>query len=139
MVHALEIVHNSLVEGGILVDIHPTSQQALIKVEIGEQTFLVGYIEENDDYIEYVQADGALRQAVANGWFSIERKGTFLFKTYASSVAELVTHLEATWSDAIFALKDQQRATELLEMAPALAQPRRLALSEQIGIFRLRT
>ena len=137
--HALEIVHNSLIEGGVLVDIHPTSQKAVIKVEIGEQTFLVGYIEESDDYIEYIQADAALRQAVANGWFSLERKETFLFKTYASSVDELLGHLEATWSDAIFAPEDQKRAAELLEMATIPSQPRRLTLSEQIGIFKLRT
>jgi hypothetical protein len=139
MVHALETVRQTLIPGGVLVDIHPTSHKAVIKVEIGEQTFPVGYIEESDDYIEYAQADAALRQAVANGWFSLEKQGTFLFTIYASSAAELLNHLESTWSDAIFALEDQKRAAELLEIAPAITQPRRLALSEQIGIFRLRT
>jgi len=139
MVHALKIVRQSLVEGGALVDIHPTSQAPVVKVEIGEQTFLVGYIEESDDFVEYVQADAALRQAVASGWFNLERRGTFLFKTYASSVAELQAHLEATWSDAIFALNVQQRAAELLDMAVVHSQERRLALNEQIRILRLRT
>jgi hypothetical protein len=139
MVHALETVHNSLIEGGILVDIHPTGQAPLIKVEIGEQTFLVGYIEESDNFVEYAQADSALRQAVANGWFNQEKRGTFLFKTYAVTVAELKAHLEATWSDAIFALNVQQRAAELLEIAAAQSRPSRLTLNEQIGILRLRT
>jgi len=139
MVHALEIVRQSLIEGGALVDIHPTGQPPLVKVEIGKQTFLVGYIEESDDFVEYAQADAALRQAVASGWFNLEKRGAFLFKTYATSVDELKAHLEATWSDAIFALNDQQRAKELLEMAVAHPYERRLALNEQIRILRLRT
>lgn len=108
MVHALEVVNDLLVPGGQLIDIHPSGQAPPIELLDGNALIPLGYVHETDDFIEYAQADAALAQAVANGWFNLERQKSFTFATYARSVTELWDFLSQTWSDAI--LPDQSAA-----------------------------
>ena len=110
MVHALEMIRELLKRGGRLVDIHPDGEASPIELLCGNGRVLLGYVEETDNFIEYAQADAAVAQAVANGWYNIEHQALFTFHTYADSVVELWEFLSRTWSDAI--LPDEAAARE---------------------------
>lgn len=115
MVHALEIIHHILVPDGRLVDIHPTGEPPSIEVVCGADRSLAGYLQEKDNFIEYEQAYAALTSAIAAGWFSVLRQGTFSFITRAETIAELHTFLDENWSDAILDPQVEERAAKLTE------------------------
>lgn len=105
MVHALEVIHNLLKPDGFLLDIRPSGEPPPLEVSLGENYYLAGWLNEEDDYIEYLQADEALQTVVERGLFVVEKKGTFTFNTYAGSLEELREYLQKDWEDAI--LEDQ--------------------------------
>ena len=67
MVHALEIVHDLLKPGGVLVDIHPNGDPPPIEVNVGGDVMLAGYLDETDDFEEYFKADEALAEVTGTG------------------------------------------------------------------------
>ena len=101
MVHALEQIHDLLKVDGYLIDIHPTGEPVKFIRLLPEQDILFGYLQETDDYIEYHQADEALKTAVSNGWFQVEKAREFEFNTYADSFDSLKAFLNENWSDAV--------------------------------------
>ncbi len=135
MVHALEKIHQLLEPDGRLLDLHPTGDPPPIGVRIGQQTTLVGWMQETDGFIEYAQASDALAQVIRRGLFAIEREGTFEFVTYADSVFEWREYLAKEWKDAILDAAIAARAEELLS---APGPDRALILREQVRIARLK-
>ena len=113
MVHALEQVHDLLKDGGFLIDIHPDGEKVEFLCDLDGQEQLIGYLEENDDYIEYRQADDAIQTAVSKKLFKILKAGAFEFRTYADSFDEMKTFLEENWSDAVVTEDVILRAGEL--------------------------
>ena len=101
MVHALEIIHGLLEPHGSLVDIHPTSQPPPIEYRRSEQQFLLGSLQETDDFVEYIQASAALAQALEMGLFSIEQQRFFTYVISATSIEELRAYLAENWKDAV--------------------------------------
>ena len=101
MVHALEQIHDLLVPGGYLIDIHPNGElvEFILPLEKGEQ--FIGYMQETDDYIEYHQANDALEEVIAAGLFQGVESAQFEFLTHADSFGELKTFLDENWSDAV--------------------------------------
>jgi hypothetical protein len=100
MVHALERAHSFLKENGRLIDIHPSGEPPPIEVRLGSSTHHVGWLREEDDYIEYAQASEAIQAAINRGLFVCERQGTFAYTTYADTLADLQCYLENEWQDA---------------------------------------
>ena len=141
MVHALEIVHSLLVEGGLLVDIHPSGEPPPIEIVHGGERFLAGCVQEGDDFVEYFQTDEALAESVAMGLFELERQGMFDFINRANSLADLLDYLETNWSDAIVAPEVRQEAARLLAEASSGegTQPARLVMTERVRILRLKS
>jgi hypothetical protein len=101
MVHALEQVHSLLKSGGHLIDIHPNGEPVEFIYPFEGREYLIGYMQESDDYIEYQQADEALNEAVSKGQFQAEMSEQFTFNTHAHKFDELKTFLDENWSDAI--------------------------------------
>ena len=92
MVHALERIHHRLAPTGRLINLHPFAEAAVIEIHQG------GSITFSNPVPAYAvediqQAEKALAQAVGQGLFAVERERHFEFRTYASSVAELVGYL----------------------------------------------
>ncbi len=135
MVHALEKVHQLLEPDGRLIDLHPTGDPPPLGVRVGQQTTLVGWMKETDDFIEYAQASGALAQVIQRGLFAVEREGTFEFATYADSMSEWREYLAKEWKDAILDAAVAARAEELLSVP---VPDRELILREQVRIVRLK-
>jgi len=135
MVHALEKIHELLQPDGRLIDIHPSGEPPPIKVRIGQQATVVGWMRETDDFIEYAQASAALSQAVERGWFDVERKGVFEFVTQADSVSDLREYLAKEWKDAILEEIVGAKAEELLSASERAGE---LLVRERICIARLR-
>ena len=135
MVHALERIRQLLQSDGGLIDIHPSGEPPTIEVRIGQQSEVVGWMRETDDFSEYAQANDALAQAVRRGLYAVEREGVFQFVTCADSVDELRGYLAKEWKDAIL---DESVAAEADELLRAQASGKELIVREQVRIARLR-
>ena len=101
MVHALEQVHRLIGPGGALIDIHPNGEKVEFFGLLEGREHFIGHMQESDDYIEYRQADNAIREVVSKGLYVIENTGALGFRTYADSFDELKTFLKENWSDAV--------------------------------------
>ena len=101
MVHALEILHRLIAPGGLLIDIHPTSEPPPILVRTGEGEFFAGWLQETDNFIEYRQAGQAIQQAVEQNWFALDEAGEFDFSIHADGLNELTAYLAGEWKDAV--------------------------------------
>ncbi|MCA9970972.1 MAG: hypothetical protein KC425_12190 [Anaerolineales bacterium] len=134
MVHALQQAAALVKPGGRFIDIHPHPAEPDILVRLGDEEQRAGWLYEHDERVEYAQADAALETAVARGLFRVARRETFVFNTYADSVADLRAYLAENWTDARLDEPVARRAEELLR-AP---QPGEIVLRERVRIARLR-
>jgi len=134
MVHALEIAHNLLKPGGVLVDIHPLGEPPAIQVRLEEKTIQVGWLQETDNFIEYPQATNAVAQAVSKGWFALDQQCEFIFITHAISWEELQSYLRTKWKDAILPEDAAIRVEKLLEDFGVGSE---VVLEERIGVMAL--
>ena len=139
--HALEILHGLLRPGGVLIDIHPSGEPPSIELACGGQRRVAGYIQETDNFIEYTQADTAIAQAVAQGWFSIEREDTFEFFVRTATIAEMRDFLEHNYNDAILAPEIDQKIEEWLGSLDTMdiAEIRLVEMREQVKITRFKS
>lgn len=133
MVHALEILHGLLKKDGILIDIHPSGEQPILEVVIGEYRQLMGYLHESDNFIEYAQANQAIESAIQQGLFHRQRQITFIFETVAASLADFQEYLDSKYTDAILT----PGTRELIQAAMAQDPTRSLVMSEKVLITRL--
>jgi hypothetical protein len=73
MVHALEITRSLLKPDGLLIDIHPTGDPPFVEVHVDGEVRLAGYLEETDNFVEYLEADDALTNVTRRGLFEFVR------------------------------------------------------------------
>ena len=135
MVHALEILHRLLAPGGLLIDIHPTSEPPPILVRTGEGEFFTGWLQETDNFIEYQQAGQALQQAVQQEWFEIAETDEFPFSTQATALDELVAFLAVEWKDAVITPEVAAAIESLFHKHPGKKE---IIITEKISIARYR-
>jgi hypothetical protein len=85
-VHALRHAHELLVSGGILVDLHPVTEE---RVEANRQT--IGVIEE-PDWVAVVlpNAEARLREAIHDGYYTLEAEIDFDLFQHFDSIDELI-------------------------------------------------
>jgi hypothetical protein len=136
MVHALEIARALLKPDGLLIDIHPNGTPPPIEVHVGGEVQLAGYLEETNDFVEYFQADDAMRDVTGRGLFKLEREGLFTFMLHAPTIMALADHLEAEWSDAVLREDTIERAAELMGEP---GKGKEIVLRESIRIARFRS
>ena len=135
MVHALEITHDLLKTGGLLIDIHPSGEPPLIEVHVGGEVREAGQLEETNNFVEYFQADDALADVTSRGLFRLEREGLFMHILHASTIRALADFLEAEWSDSILREETIERAAGLMG-EPGI--DREIVLRERVRIARFR-
>jgi hypothetical protein len=135
MVHALELIHRLLKPDGQLIDIHPSTEAATLEVRVRDRHLPAGWLQEEDDYIEYELADAALDQVVETGLFALERSGEFRFIWHADTLDELRAYLAEEWQDAIVDDLTFMRAEELLA---TFERDKEVILHETIRIARFR-
>ncbi len=135
MVHALEIIRQLLKPDGLLVDIHPTDEPAMIDVRLHDRNTPAGWITESDDYVEYEWADEALKAAVDRGWYRLERRNTFEFVWHADRLGDLRAYLADEWKDALI---DDVTAMRIEEMFRSPTRDKEILVREAIGIARYR-
>ena len=135
MVHALEITHGLLKAGGLLIDIHPNGEPALIEAHVGGEVRVAGYLEETNSFVEYFQADDALADVTNRGLFRLEREGLFTHLTHAATIKALADFVEAEWSDSMVREETIKRAAELMGEP---GEDREIVLRESARIARFR-
>jgi hypothetical protein len=85
-VHALRHVHELLVQGGTLVDIHPVTEE---QVENGDG--VVGVILEPDWVnVDLPNSEGALRSAMAEGLYALEAETEYDVLQHFDEPEELI-------------------------------------------------
>jgi hypothetical protein len=114
MVHALEKSNQLLQLHGRLIDIHPLEHPRPIEVRIAGQIHSAGWLQDSEDYIEYVQANEAIAEAVHRGWFASERRETFRYTYHADTIVELRDHLAEHSKHAIVDDLVVMRVTDLM-------------------------
>jgi hypothetical protein len=134
MVHALEKTAGLLVPGGVLIDIHPTTELARVEVRGGGRTVPAGVINETDGGIEYRQADAAVADVLGRGLFRCQRTTAFAFVTYAGSLAELRDHLADAWTDAVI---DDTSARLIEDLLAQAGEGGEVLVRERVGMSRL--
>ena len=84
--HALRHAHELLVSGGILVDLHPVTEE---RVEANRQT--IGVIEE-PDWVAVVlpNAEARLSEAIHDGYYTLEAEIEFDLFQHFDSIDELI-------------------------------------------------
>jgi hypothetical protein len=135
MVHALEIIHQLLAPGGLLIDIHPTSEPPPILVRTDEGEFFAGWLQETDNFIEYEQASQALQEAIRQQWFEMEEAGEFPFATQAATLDELTAFLAIEWKDAVITPETAARIESLFHEHPGKKE---IIITEKISVARYR-
>ena len=84
--HALRHAHELLVSGGILVDLHPVTEE---RVEANQRR--IGVIEE-PDWVAVVlpNAEARLREAINDGYYTLEAEIEFDLFQHFDSIDELI-------------------------------------------------
>jgi hypothetical protein len=135
MVHALEIIHQLLVSDGLLIDIHPTTEPPPILVRSAVGEIHAGWLQETDNFIEYLQADQAMQRAVEQHWFALEEAGEFPYTIHAANLDELTAHLAAEWKDAVITPETAATIESLYREHPGKKE---IIITEKIHIARYR-
>jgi len=120
MVHALESIHRLLAPAGRLIDIHPFAEAPSIEIHQGER---ITFSEPVPAYAlaDIKHAEKALADVIGRGLFSVERAGTFDFRTYAASVGELVAYLTEQGSLGGEGPEEETKVREREELAARVA------------------
>ena len=86
VVHALRHVHGLVVPNGVLVDVHPVTEE-----RVGTRSGPIGVIEEPEWIdVELPNAEAALRRTQREGLFALEAEREYDVLTYFDSRAELI-------------------------------------------------
>ena len=110
MVDALRRVHEMVKPQGVVVDLHPTADRAVLLV--GD--VVAGVVESDAGARRHQSATDAIAVAVDNGWFAVEEPSTFDFLTWGDTVDELCDYVLAHWRDTAIAPATMARARALL-------------------------
>jgi hypothetical protein len=133
MVHALEMIYDLLEDHGDLIDVHPSIDPPVINVINESSSVFAGYLRENDDYIEYTQADQALASVINSGLYVIKKQDLFNFSIYSDTLDEFLAYLAENWSDAYL----ENDTIDRIRKQMSLAEGYKLVSTEKIKIARL--
>jgi len=120
MVDALRRAHDIVRADGLVVDVHPTAEAAL--VEVGTET--TGHVDAGDAPQRHAAADAAARTVVHDAWFAIDAVAAFNFYTYGDTIEELQDYIVANWRSARFSDQTMARTRRALSLTSAGTRPR---------------
>lgn len=118
VVHALRHIHTALRPQGVLLDVHPEPQHALVELHRGDQIIAVGQIDETEDIRDITAARAALCQVIAEGLFVAEDEQTFEFVHHFDSVETWLAYRAERNSSGTIAEDVLTRGRALLAEAP---------------------
>ena len=123
MVHALEETYRLLAPAGCLIDIHPALSPTLIEVHRC-RTILFSTQLPDESFEDIQCAEDALAQVIKEGLFVVERRDQFDWRTYASSVAELLDYIieESGYQEEPSAELDALRKSDLPDRVQEVLQ-----------------
>lgn len=77
MVHALKRIHGALRPEGVLLDLHPQPENAGVEVWQGSRVERLGYVEQDEDIREILEARARLDLVVEDGWYITQQQEFF--------------------------------------------------------------
>jgi hypothetical protein len=100
MVHALEVIHRTLVPEGILIDLRPLTDHWPVEVVSGGVRKEVGRVTDlPSGQATDEAANRTIEEASRQGWFVRESEITFPLYYYWQTPGEMVEHIKEKWSD----------------------------------------
>ena len=133
MVHTLRRAAELVAPNGLLLDLHPTADNAdLAVVDHDGAAEIVGPVLSKTAAQRHANADAAVAAALQEGFVTRTGADVFVFSRYCPSLDELVSYVETDWH----AWFD---ATTLERARRRLATGTMLRLSERVAITAFRT
>jgi hypothetical protein len=132
MVHALRRATGLLSRNGLLIDLHPTpddAQLTIVRAADGEDA--IGPLRSEPARKRHANADAAIATALATGILSRESVDSFVFSRYSDSLDELAAYVDRKWTARF---DDDLLTTARRSLAPGDA----LRLWERVAISALR-
>jgi hypothetical protein len=117
-VHALRTLHAALRPHGVLLDIHPEPQHALVELRRGVQIIPLGQVDETEDIRDITAGRAALGQVIAEGLFLAEDERTFEFVHHFDSIETWLAYRAERNSTGTIAEGMLSRGRALLAEAP---------------------
>ena len=120
MVHALHRAATLVAPGGLLIDLHPTADDAQLSV-VGADGLeeSIGPLPSQNARERHANADAAIVTAITDGTLTRKAASVFAFSRYCDSVDELVAHVHSKWT-ARFDEKTIKTARSLLRPGTSL-------------------
>src|SRR4051812_24106888 len=99
MVHALHRAAALVAPDGLLIDLHPTADDAQLTV-VGANGLeeSIGPLASQNARERHASADAAIIAAIADGTLIRKTASVFPFSRYCDSLDELVTHVHSKWT-----------------------------------------
>jgi hypothetical protein len=76
-VHALRRIHHCLRAEGVLLDLHPEPENSGVEIWQDGRVDLLGYLDEEEDSADVLDARARLNQVEGEGWYVTERRRHF--------------------------------------------------------------
>ena len=127
MVHALHRAHRMVKPAGLVVEIHPTPETAVILVDDAR----AGWVDSAGGSARHQAAEDALALALRDGLYRRDDATEFDFDTYGDCIEELRDFILANWRDTAIAADTIARARSLS------GGGRRPRVRERVSISRL--
>jgi hypothetical protein len=121
MVDALHRAATLLAPEGVVVDIHPTIDAAIVEMGGGNARVAMGALHAEGSRARHAAADAAIVSAIASGRFVVESVQEFSFRRYADSIAELQDYVAHKWEGAFIDDATAARVIEAFRRQPTVA------------------
>ncbi|MEM7334020.1 MAG: hypothetical protein AAF490_18185 [Chloroflexota bacterium] len=135
MGHALQKCQQLLNKNGRLIDIQPVGEPPPISLRIEDETFVVGWVIEDSDYVTYDESRAALETAVSLNLFHLQQQEIFAFITYFDNIDDLKSHLASEWRGARI---DEQVAMQIESRLQVPTPDKEIVLEEIVRVSLLR-
>lgn len=134
MVDALHRARDLLSDSGVIIDMHPTPDGAVLMIG-GEDSdgTPMGILEAASTWERHANADAAVKKAAASGALIATSTREFWFRRYGESVDELAEFVRQKWTDAYFTAATVGRARHAHGARPELS----VWFEERVRITRL--
>jgi hypothetical protein len=117
MVHALRKAGSSLIQGGVILEVHDLVDPPRIEVHSEQREIYAGQLLSSNDFENQRKADQAIDQVIERGEFESDRAVVFENYIRADSLDSMLNWLETEWESAYIMEGTRQKVIDLVAQA----------------------
>jgi hypothetical protein len=114
MVHALKKTHSLLRPGGLLIDLHDSTQRPQLVGHAGGQPTPIGEVLDDSGFLRLRQTDEAIAKVIGEGLFVTDAEETFDYETHIETLEDFHTWLDDAWDTSYLDNATLRRVIDLL-------------------------